>query len=214
MGQGFEPGRYEAWYRTPRGRWIAEREFGLMMRLLQPELDRSLLDVGCGTGQFSRRFAAAGLRVTGLDPAPAMLHHARLLGGGMDYVEGSALALPFNDASFDYCAAVTSLCFVADPGRALAEMWRVARRGVVLGLLNRHSVLYRRKQGQGGYAGARWDSLAEVRRWCAALSPAPRLRAGTAIFLPAGGALARLAERLLPARLPWGGFLAVVLEKV
>ncbi len=204
---------YEAWYGTPRGAWIAAREFALMMRLLRPEKGTSLLDVGCGTGQFSRRFAAYGLRVAGLDPDAGMLHHARSLAGGVDYIEGRSEALPFADTAFDYCAAVTSLCFVQDPARALAEMWRVARRAVVLGLLNRHSLLYHRKRGRGGYAGARWDRVADVRRWAAVLSPPPKMRWGSAVFLPGGGPAARLAERLLPARLPWGGFLAVVLEK-
>ena len=75
------PREYEAWYQTTRGSWIADREFDLMMRLLKPPAGATLLDIGCGTGHFSRRFTAAGLHVTGLDPDPAMLDYARGLGG-------------------------------------------------------------------------------------------------------------------------------------
>lgn len=206
------PNEYEAWYETARGSWIAGREFDLMMRLLNPPAGTTLLDIGCGTGHFSRRFAA-GLRVTGLDPDPAMLEHARGRGGGVNYLLGTGTGLSFGDNAYDYVTAVTSLCFIADPERALREMWRVARRAVLLGLLNRRSLLYRRKRDRGAYRGARWDTPAEVRRWARQLEPAPRVTARSAIFLPGGGTVARAAEAVLPGILPWGAFLAVVLRK-
>lgn len=208
-----KPDEYEAWYETARGRWIAGSEFDLMMRLMKPPAGATLLDVGCGTGHFSRRFAAAGLHVTGLDPDAAMLDYARRLGGGVDYVRGTGAVLPFDDNAYDHATAVTSLCFIADPEQALREMWRVSRRAVLLGLLNRRSLLYRQKHGHGAYRGARWDTAAEVRRWTRRLEPVPQITVRSAIFLPSGGALARVAEATLPGVLPWGGFLAVLLRK-
>ncbi len=207
------PSEYEAWYETARGTWIAGRESDLMMRLLDPPAGATLLDVGCGTGHFSRRFAAAGLRVAGLDPDPAMLEHARHLGGGVEYLRGTATALPLPDGAYDFVTAVTSLCFIAETPGALREMWRVARRAVLLGLLNRRSLLYRRKRDRGGYRGARWDTPAEARRWALALEPAPQITMRSAVFLPGGGAFAHAAERILPGVLPWGAFLAVRLRK-
>lgn len=207
------PGEYEAWYETARGSWIAGREFALMRRLLGPSAGATLLDVGCGTGHFSRRFAAIGLRVAGLDPDPAMLGHARGLGGGVSYLLGTGTELSFGDNAYDYVTAVTSLCFIADPERALREMWRVARRAVLLGLLNRRSLLYRQKRNHGAYRGARWDTSADVRRWARQLEPAPQIAVSSAIFMPGGGAFARAVEAVLPNVLPWGAFLAVVLRK-
>jgi len=207
-----DPNEYEAWYQTARGTWIAEREFDLMMRLLAPPADSTLLDVGCGTGHFSRRFAT-GLRVAGIDPDPAMLDFARRLGGGVDYLRGSATALPVADGTYDFVTAVTSLCFIADAPGALREMWRVARRAVLLGLLNRHSLLCRCKRDRGGYRGARWDTPEEAKCWTRQLHPAPQITVRSAIFFPGGGAFAHGAERILPGVLPWGAFLAVVLRK-
>lgn len=209
-----EPARYDAWYRSPRGRWIGEMEFRLLSRLLRAHHGASLLDVGAGTGYFSRRFAAAGLHATVLDPDRAMLAYARRTDATLSSVAGTAAQLPFVATCYDYSIAVTSLCFVSDPAQAVAQMWRVARRGVLLGLLNRHSLLYRQKQGHGAYAGARWDSVAQVRRWADALSPAPRtVRVRSAVFIPSGSVWARLVEHAVPHRLTLGGFLAVYLEK-
>jgi SAM-dependent methyltransferase len=205
-----DPAKYDAWYRTRKGAWISERETRLLLRLLRPSPEMSLLDVGSGTGHFTRRFADSGLRVAGLDPNPEMLHFARRVHSDIPFVRGDVTALPFREQSFDFVAAVTSLCFVTKPHFALQEMWRTARRGIIVGLLNRRSLLYLRKAGKGGYAGARWDTPADAREWGSRLDPPPRtMRWGTAVFLPHGTATARTLERMLPRHLPWGAFLAV-----
>lgn len=206
--------RYAAWYHTPRGAWIGETEFALMMQLVQPATGSSLLDVGSGTGYFSRKFAQRGLRVTGVDPDESATRYAAGLDGNVSYIDGSVALLPFGEAAFDYCAAVTSLCFVNDVHGALAEMWRVSRHGIVLGLLNRHSLLYRHKHDHGGYRSARWDSWSEVKKCLPVLKPHPSaVHYGTAIYFASGGRCARVIERFIPRTLLWGGFLAVYLER-
>lgn len=210
-----DPAAYDAWYHTPRGARVAAAELRLLLSLLAPRPGETVLDAGAGTGHFTRRLAGAGLAVTALDPDPAALAFARARGRGDAWVRGDATALPFADGAFDHAVAMLSLCFVAEPEAALAELLRVARRGVVLGLLNRHSLLCRKKRGRGGYRGARWDAPADVRRWVAALGARPPLRSTyrSAVFFPGGGPVARAAERLVPTILPWGGFLAVRVER-
>ena len=208
-----DPVQYDSWYQTPRGAWIGDTEFYLMMSLLQPVPDATLLDVGCGTGYFSQRFAAAGLRVTGIDPSQSAIEFARSRPGDCGYVRGSATDLPFDEGVFDYCAAVTSLCFIHDVTQAIQEMWRVTRQGIVLGLLNRHSLLYTQKHDQGGYVGARWDKPADVRQWASHLKHHPKSKTAFAVFLPSSGIMARTGERIMPRKFPVGGFLAAVLLK-
>ncbi len=212
-----KPENYDAWYNTPRGRWIGETEFALLNELLAPSPGETLLDVGCGTGWFTRRFAGANtLKVTGLDPNAEWLnyanqHHARRRAPQIDWIEGDARRLPFADASFDNVVSVTALCFVDNWPQALREMARVARRRMVLGLLNRHSLLWREKVqtgGSGAYRGAHWHTTDEVRNVLAQL-PVNNARMRTAIFLPSSSSLARALEFILSNRLAWGGFLAV-----
>ncbi len=84
------------------------------------------MDVGCSTGYFSLRFQQSGLQVTGLDPDVTMIEFAQTKESQVRYIEGDAPALPFADNSFDYCCAITSLCFIAEPEKAIAEMLRVS----------------------------------------------------------------------------------------
>lgn len=212
-----DPQQYDAWYHTRRGEWIGNLEFRLMMKLLAPikkGVDSTLLDVGSGSGYFSRRFAAAGLKVTGLDLDAEMINFANSQSTDITYVPGSGTALPFGGQTFDYVTAVTSLCFIKRPQAALVEMWRVCRKGVLLGLLNRNSLLYRQKHGRGGYAGARWDSWREAKNWIDQLDPQPfRVEHRTALFVPGGGPVSRFIEIVLHNCASTGGFLAIAITK-
>ena len=208
------PATYDAWYHSSRGSWISHRETKLMLSLLGPVSGASLLDVGAGTGHFTGCFAEHGFQVLGLEPDLDMLQYARNKYSHISFVRGEAENLPFGDLSFDYAAAVTSLCFVSKPEPALKEMWRISKRGILLGLLNRSSLLYLRKAGSGGYKGARWDSVSRVRKWMRLLDPYPaRIRWGTAVFFPGGSVIAQTLEHTLPQHLPFGSFLAFYCEK-
>lgn len=204
------PQEYDAWYGSRRGRWIGDVEFELLCRHLDTTAGTSLLDVGCGGGWFTRRFAAAGLDVTGVDVDANALDFARQRSGpGVSYLEGDARRLPFPGQSFDQVISITALCFVDDWPRALAEIVRVTRRRFVLGLLNRHSLLWLdkgRSGGKGAYQGAHWHARRELDEVLMGL-PVEHVRFSTGIFFPSGKEFPQAIERVLPNRLPWGAFL-------
>ena len=108
---------YESWYHT-NGLIAAEQEKELMQWLIRwfPRA-RSILEVGCGTGYFSRWFGSLGLRVTGVDLAIKMLREAKKE-DGIDYLLGNAIRLPFASKSFDLAAFITTLEFIQDPAPA------------------------------------------------------------------------------------------------
>jgi SAM-dependent methyltransferase len=209
-----DPAEYEAWYQTARGKWIAGIEWKLLFNLMHPDANRTLLDVGCGTGHFSRRFVEAGLSVTGLDPNQAALAYARQQGNQINYLQANALSLPFLNNSFDYVSAITSLCFVEPPEQALQEMWRVTRQGLLLGVLNQHSLLYWQKRHSKSYAGARWDQITTLKKWAKMLSPEPcRISVSNGVLVAGSGKLSRLMERTLGSMLPFGAFIAMYIKK-
>lgn len=202
-----DPADYDAWYDTPRGHWIGQAEFRLALRLLGARPGQSLLDAGCGSGWFARAFAATGMAVTGLDLDPRSLAYARSRGSpGMEWVAGDARHLPFVDRGFDHTLSIAALCFIEDEKRALGEIVRVTRQRFVIGWLNRASLLYRAKAGQGAYRGARWRTASEIRTLFDGL-PVRNLLIRSAIFWPRGGWPAPFVEALLPSTLNHGAIL-------
>lgn len=200
-GQSVTPAEYDAWYDSPRGRWIGDVEFELLCRHLDTNRGTSLLDVGCGTGWFTRRLVAAGFDVTGLDVDADALDFARQRSDhDISYVEGGACQLPFPDQSFDQVTSITALCFVDDWPRAIAEIVRVTRRRFVLGLLNRHSLLWLdrgRRGGKGAYQGAPWHTRGELEEALKKL-PVEHVRFSTGIFFPSGKEFPQVIGRTPP----------------
>jgi demethylmenaquinone methyltransferase / 2-methoxy-6-polyprenyl-1,4-benzoquinol methylase len=93
------------------------------------------LDVACGSGKLTgelARIAGPTGRVVGLDFSARMLDVARRSHPSLEFIEGDALDLPFDDRSFDASTIAFGLRNLADPVQGLREMIRVARRAVVL----------------------------------------------------------------------------------
>jgi demethylmenaquinone methyltransferase / 2-methoxy-6-polyprenyl-1,4-benzoquinol methylase len=94
-----------------------------------------VLDSCCGTGDLAVACARAGGTVTGLDFSERMLERARRKSGQIDWVQGDALALPFEDDSFDAATVGFGVRNLEDLDGGLAELARVLRPGGRLGVL-------------------------------------------------------------------------------
>ena len=86
----------------------------------------SVLEVGIGTGRIAVPLAAAGVRMVGVDIAPAMLARLRAKHAELPVAMASALALPFRARAVDAVLFVHLLHLISDPSDALR-----AARGVV-----------------------------------------------------------------------------------
>jgi len=138
-----------------------------------PELSRALievagawpgdraLDVGCGTGALAGELAAllGAERVAAVDPSPPFVEACRRRLPGVRVEEGSAEALPFEDATFDVTLAQLVVNFMTDAPAGVGEMARVTKPG-------------------GTVAAAVWDYAADMqllrRFWDAAVAIDPR----------------------------------------
>lgn len=222
----FWEGNAEAWTSLSRAGYDVYRDYlntPAFLALLPDVAGRRGLDVGCGEGHNTRLVAQRGARMTGLDLAPTFLRHAREVEErdplGIVYVEGSALALPFPDRSFDFAVAFMSLMDMPEVERALAEVHRALVPGGFFQFSITHPFLdvphHRNLRGPDGrtYAyevGGYFRRLAgDVAEWsfstapAAAKAPFPKFRtprftrpvsAWLNALLDAGFTIERLAE--------------------
>ena len=108
-----------------------------MMDWLAPIRGQALLDVAGGTGDISFRFLqrASGANATVLDLTEPMLAEGRKraetvgISGQLEWVVGDAMALPFEDDSFDVYTISFGIRNVTDPQKALSEAYRVLKPG-------------------------------------------------------------------------------------
>jgi ubiquinone/menaquinone biosynthesis C-methylase UbiE len=96
-----------------------------------------ILDIGCGGGQHAIELAGQrpDVQVVGVDLSAEFVRRARLrasaaqLGSRVEFVEGNALALPFEAEEFDHVYSIGSIKHWPDMGRGLAECVRVLKPG-------------------------------------------------------------------------------------
>jgi SAM-dependent methyltransferase len=110
-----------------------------------------ILDLGAGTGIFTRQIRPYVGRVTAVEPSASMRASLEESGVDAEVLDGSDVAIPLVDASIDV-AFVAQAFHWFDPPRALNELHRVLVRGGGLGLI--------------------WNERDESVEWVAALSHA------------------------------------------
>ena len=198
---------YEAWYETLEGRQADELEKAVLGWLLQRfPRPGSMLELGCGTGHFTRWLSDEGLAAVGLDLSAAMLAEAQAL-DGFPLVRADARRLPFADSAYDLTALITTLEFLERPGEALVEALRVTRQGVIVGVLNRWSVLGLQRRLEGFFRPTVYDSthfygVGELKRLL-------RSVAGGEVHIVWRTTLFPRGWPWPWARLPWGGFIGM-----
>jgi hypothetical protein len=164
---------------------------------------------GCGTGHFTRWLRPQGLSAAGLDLSAVMLAEARSL-NAIPLVRGDACRLPFSDGAFDLVALVTTLEFLGNPRQALTEALRVTQQGLLLGVLNRWSLLgmghrLARLLRPSVYNAAHFYGVGELTRLVRSIAGRDAATEAHTTFFP----------RLYPwpqASLPWGGFVAMAAQ--
>ena len=96
----------------------------------------SLLDLGCGSGEFCGLAAARGCTVSGIDVAGELVEIARQKLPEADLRVGRVEQLPWPDDRFDVVTALNVLQFSADFLAAVTEAGRVTRKGGRVAICN------------------------------------------------------------------------------
>jgi len=169
------PSDYARWRASSFGQLTERLEQEVIFELAGDVHGRSVLDAGCGDGSYSILAWTRGARVWGVDSSPAMLEAAcrwaQSFGAHIEFCRTSMEQLPFGSGVFDVVIAVTALCFVKDPQRAVLEAARVLRPGgrLIIGELGKYSLwaLFRRLRGWFGastWRKARFWTAGSLRR--------------------------------------------------
>ena len=132
------PEKYDRWFITPIGSLVKKYESDLILDLLKPVSGETILDAGCGTGVFTLDILSLGTQIVGLDISFPMLRRA------MEKAEkyplypvlGDIGTLPFREGSFDKVVSITAIEFIEDTRSAVAELFRVTKKGGVIVVAN------------------------------------------------------------------------------
>src|SRR6266540_188989 len=99
-----------------------------------------VLDVACGAGNGAIAACRRNAEAVGLDYVPELLERAReraaAEGFEIEFVEGDAQALPFDDGSFDVVISTFGAMFAPDQEKTASELLRVCRSGGKIGMAN------------------------------------------------------------------------------
>ena len=110
-----------------------QRDVGrqLLQRLPSDFVPSRWLDMGCGTGYFTRALASRFAEGHGvaLDIAEGMLNHARPLGGAQHFIAGDAERLPLQDSTCELIFSSLAVQWCADFDAVLSEAFRVLKPG-------------------------------------------------------------------------------------
>jgi ubiquinone/menaquinone biosynthesis C-methylase UbiE len=136
------PDKYDQWFTTPIGFLVKKYESELIRGLLKPGAGEIILDAGCGTGVFTLDILSVGTQVVGLDISYPMLRRAGEKAGRYPFhpVLGDIATLPFCECSFDKVVSITALEFLEDARSAVAELFRVTKKGGAIVVANLNSL--------------------------------------------------------------------------
>lgn len=135
-----------------------------LVELARPE---SLIDVGCGEGVLTAELArhvpgpVLGIDRGGSQLAPRWREN---VAPNLRYRAADATSLPTRDAEYDAATALEVLEHLRDPGAALAEMRRVARRWLIASV-PREPLWRAANIARGAYLGAIGDTPGHIQHW-------------------------------------------------
>ena len=119
--------------------WDPESEFKPLHEINPLRLDfihqladlrgKQVLDVGCGTGIYTKILKRRGADISGIDISKSMIEVAKREVSGVDFKVGSAYELPYRAGSFDLVLAALVIEHLTDLDKAFSEINRVLKKG-------------------------------------------------------------------------------------
>lgn len=138
---------YELYYEGPYKRAEQEQKKVIGDLIKKDARIKEVLEYGCGTTRFTRWWGEIGLEATGTDISPFMLAQALHLFGG-NLAMADSHYMPYKNNSFDAVIFMNTFEYYQKPQRVLQEAARVARYGIVMGMMNKLTPKFIRRRVQ------------------------------------------------------------------
>lgn len=128
---------------TSRDLRFTENKIEEIIEFIRIKNAKNILEVGCGTGTFTRKirkYLSKDIKITGLDMDHNFINYCRKKAkkeklSNIQYIEGDALSLPFDNNTFDACTSHTVIEHVPNK-KFLEEQYRVCKEGGYVSILN------------------------------------------------------------------------------
>lgn len=101
----------------------------LLLRLLEPVKNGRFLDVACGSGNYTNALSQVGMIIDGIDISEEMISKARVKNPSISWHLGDAMALPFQDNSFDGALCTLATHHMENFEIVFKEVYRVMKAG-------------------------------------------------------------------------------------
>lgn len=213
---------YDQWYESKLGEFVDKVETELAFLLFKPTPGMKILDVGCGTGNFSIKLAEMGCKVVGIDISEEMLNKARKKakdkGLDIEFHNMDIYNINFPAESFDGVFSMAAFEFIKEPQKAYDEMYRVLKKNghLLIGTINRESKwgdLYLSKSVQENsvFKYADFKSMDDLKSW----NTKEVIDSGECLFIPPNteeGHVSTELEKELSSS-ERGGFICVLWKK-
>ena len=140
---------YDSFYESEKGLIYDRLEKTAVAQMMPSAISHTkMLEVGSGTGHWSRFFTEHGFHVTGIDVSPRMIEIAKAKNiPNTEFRVEDVYRLPYEKNSFDIVCAMASIEFTNDPQSALNEMAQLVRKDgyILLGCLNKNGLLNKKR---------------------------------------------------------------------
>jgi ubiquinone/menaquinone biosynthesis C-methylase UbiE len=107
-------------------------------RLLSPIREKDIVDIGCGSGYFSRLLVEEGALVSGADSSPSLIASAKKSVKGATFNVADAAVLPWSSGRFDNAILISAIENMEHPADVLKEAARVLKPSARLLIVMNH----------------------------------------------------------------------------
>lgn len=174
----FDPiaGDYDNWYETEIGRVVDQVERDLVAQFFQPSGLR-MLEIGCGTGQYTTKLAELGYHITAVDISQKMMARAQEkianLGYQVKWLNADITQIMDQLEHYHGILSMSAFEFIPNPEAILARLFEqiVPKGCLVIGVIageSPWSEFYGRKANtkpESVFAYAQFYTESEIRQW-------------------------------------------------